>query len=335
MSEEDGERRPDRIAGLSLDEAVDVVVAQDETRDPDEVRRALYHVSEDGVVTPEHVDAELAHVSKVVSTPETRVELAEIALDDARDAAEPVADLDIVQARLEDFAARLEAVEKRLPVLREDLQSLVDTDAEAADLYDLAVSIQQLTAAANATQQAADELQLDIESFERWLANADVRAREFDEDLDAFETSLDELDEAATVVADAAAADAATETSISDTAEREDVGLAWADASMNHGVTGLLVADLRAELADLRAWADREDATTERLADLDARLDALATRWDGLGDRLDDLARPAWEARFGEQLDGFETALDGFETPVEWGAVQETLDEYRTNLQTA
>ena len=346
MSQEDGERPPDRIVGLSIDDAADVLVAADETRDRDAVGRALSYVVEDGVVTENGVDEALSHLSKVVSTPETRAELAAIELADAREAAVPVADLDTVQARLDAFEERLDAVESRVAELGAELQTLVAADdpSDAEERYERAVGIQQLTRGANDTQRAADELQVDVEEFQRWLADPERRYDEIGEGLDALDESLTDL---AGVVDDVAAgSDGGTAAGSSDGTDAEeddgarrdgetDPAAAWADAALRHRAVGLLFPDLRAELADLRTMDEGNGVDADvrdRAAEVDARLDDLRERWRAIGDRLDDGARPAWRERYSDRVAGFEEAIDTVEPPIDWGAVQAELDEHRAAL---
>ena len=338
MSQEDGERSPGQIVGLSIDDAADVLVAADGTRDRDAVGRALSYVVEDGMVTEDGVDEALAHLSKVVSTPETRAELAAIELADAREAAEPVVDLDAVRTRLDAFEERLESVEARVAELGADLQALVaaadPTDAE--ERYEHAVGIQRLTRAADSTQRAADELQVDAEEFQRWLADAERRYDGIGEELDALDESLTDL---AGVVDDVTAgSDGETDAEGADGArggDGTDPAAAWADAALRHRAVGLLFPDLRAELADLRAMDERNGVDAEirdRAAGIDARLDDLHERWRAIGDRLDDDARPAWRERYGDRVSRFEDAVDAIEPPIDWGAVQAELDEHRAAL---
>jgi chromosome segregation ATPase len=313
MSQKDGSGSPDDIEGRSLDDAVSVV-AESTDEDPDDVRSVLYHVSTDGVVTRDAVDESLAHLSKVVSTAESRTEFAEIALEDAREAAEPVADLDVVRARLDAFESELSDIQDRAAALSEQLGGLVDgTDRE---LYALATGMHDLTAAANRVQMAADELQMDLESFERWLSNPSTRLDDLAADLDALETSLDRLTDAADGLVDA-----------------DDAAAAWADATVSHRVTSLLLADVRAELADLRSWADRDELDVEdRTADLAARLDALETRWERTGDRLEEVARSGWRDRFDDRLSALDADLDTFEPPVRWERVEAVVEDYRDTI---
>ncbi|WP_372910107.1 halo transducer protein [Salinigranum sp.] len=335
MSQEDGERPPDSLEGRSLDEAVDVVTAREEDTDPAEVRRALSYVTDDdGVVTSAAVDDAFGELSKVVSTPETRTELARIAFADATETAEPVDDVDVVRARLDRFEERLERIEAHVPDLGRELQDLVNDDE--ADLYDVAVRIQRLTAAANRAQGAADELQVDLEEFERWVGSAAVRHDEFAAELDALDGSLDELARAVDAVAANASDDGDGGGAESDT----DPALVWVDASLRHRAVALLFSDLRAELDALREWPTWDDASLDgaeredgdRTAELDSRLDDLEARWGSLGDRLDDVARPAWHERYDEVLGNFADAVDDLEPPLDWREVQAALDEHRNRV---
>lgn len=285
-----------------------------ETLDPETVRATLDLVASDGVVSRDAAEEALSEASKAVSTAETRAELAVLELSDAREAAEPVSHLDAVAARLDGFEARLASVEDRVTELGSELEGLVGRADEPGALYEVALGTRRLTAAANEVQRTADELQLDLESFERWLASPEARFDEFDADADAVERSIDELAAATDEIADGSATDA---------------GAAWADARLHARVTNLLADDLRAELADLRAWDDGERAEEERAGRLAARLADFETRLATVEGRLDDLTRPAWEERFGDRLAAFETATADLEPPLDWGAVQAAYDEHR------
>lgn len=346
MSHEDGERPPDSLEGRSLDEAVDVVTAREEDTEPADVRGALSYVTdEDGVVTSAAVDDAFGELSKVVSTPETRTELARIAFEDATETAEPVDDVDVVRARLDRFEERLEQIEAHVPDLGRELRDLVHDDE--ADLYDVAVRIQRLTAAANRAQGAADELQVDLEEFERWVGSAAVRHDEFADELDALDGSLDELARAVDAVAANVDENASDDGDGDGDGGGEDAGsgtdpaLVWVDASLRHRAVALLFADLRAELDALREWPASDEASADdrterddgdRTAELDGRLDDLEARWRSLGHRLDDVARPAWHERYGDVLGDFADAVDDLEPPLDWSEVQAALDEHRNRV---
>jgi DNA repair exonuclease SbcCD ATPase subunit len=308
MTDEDGVG-PDGIAGLPVDEAVDAVLARGVDEDRETVRAALSEVAADGVVTWEGAEAALAHASKVVSTPETRTELAAMELSEAREAAEPVAEVDAVRSRLDAFAARLETVEERNVDLGTDLQALVDRDD---DLYAVARGVARLTTAANRVQGTADELSTDIQEFQRWLANPAVRYDGLAEDVAQGEQSIEELTAVVDGIEDAVLTEGAADPD-------GEAARSWLDGTLQHRVLELLAADLRAELADIRELSGE---APERAAELRERLAEHEQRLTTLGDRLESLALPAWTDRYGERVASFEATLDGVEPPVDWGAVQ-------------
>lgn len=332
MDQQDGEGVPESIAGLPLEDAVDAVVAENDDRDPESVRSTLQEVTEDGVVCQAGVDDALATVSKVVSTPETRLELAESALADAQEAAEPVTDLAVVRERLSRFETRQARIEGEVSALGETLQELVDRSDDPDDLYALAGEIQRLTGTANDLQQAADDLTLDLESFERWLGNPDVRVREFADDVDALEEFHDNVAAAVGEIADAET----TDDPPTGGADHEEIGRAWIDALLCHRVLALLITDLRDELADLRTWADREGiGDGERAADLESRIDDVEEAITETGERLENLARSEWENQYHDRLKTFEETLETFEPPVDWRAVRAELDTHRKEIEDA
>jgi hypothetical protein len=308
----------DSLDGLSLDAAVDAVVARTGD-DPDAVRAALGRVTADGIVRREAVEDALAHVSKVVSTPETRVENAGMLIDDAREAAAAVDHLDSVAERLEEFEKRHAAVADRVDGLGDRLQSVVALATESDAIYETAVEIRRLTAAANAAQQTADELGVDAEEFEAWVRAPDRRLDALDDDADAVAAFVDGVAETVDALA-AGEVDADV-----------DPAAVRFDAALRRRVARLLLDDLRAEVDDLRAWPDPapDDAhgavDSEGLAALDDRLAGLEERWRSIGSRADE----GWRDRYGDRLAEFEAALDDHDPPVDWGAVESLLAEYR------
>jgi hypothetical protein len=312
----------DSLDGQSLDAAVDAVVARTDD-DPDAVRAALGRVTTDGIVRREAVDDALAQVSTVVSTPETRVENAGILIDDAREAAAAVDHLDSVAARLDDFEERHAAVASRVDDLGDRLQYVVALANESDDIYETAVEIRRLTAAANSAQHAADELGVDAEELEAWVRNPDRRLDALDDDADAVAEFVDGL--AATL--DALAAE--------DLDEDVDPAAVRFDVALRLRISRLLLEDLRAEVEDLRAWPDPgpDDAhgavDPEALDALDDRLTSLEDRWRSIGDRLDGRTAVEWRGRYVDRLLDFEAALDDHAPPVDWLAVESLFDEYR------
>ena len=184
MSNGAGDERP-AVAGLPVEDAVDAVVDADDDLDTATARAALQSVAtDDGVVSPAAAADAVGETAMVVSTPETRAELAAIALSDASDAAHSE-DLAAVAARLDGFESRLDSTESRIEALAADLETLVEHDVEDADLVAVGQQIQQIRADANDLQRAADELQMDLEEFEEWLEGPAVRAAEMEADVDA------------------------------------------------------------------------------------------------------------------------------------------------------
>jgi hypothetical protein len=302
MSDDDG------VVGLSTDVAVKRLAGPD--RDPDEVRAALDPVTEDGVVSETAIEESVSDTAKIVSTAETRTELAGIDHEDAHQAAAPVADVDTVAARLEGFDERLAAVEERATDLTTELATPVERLGDPAAVYELAVELREVASRAQGVATTADELGFELEDFERWVADPQIRHEKFREDTELVGESVDELASAVETLS-----------------ESPDPAVDWADATMRTRVLDLLVADLRAELEDLRELAARNDATVPDdlatdVADLDDKTTALATR-------LDELAEPTWREEFGEDIAALAAAID-LAPPVDWGAVQQQLEEHRT-----
>lgn len=293
------------IEGLVVDDATDAVTEVVD-RDPAVIRAALDAVAgEDGRVTWDGVDAELADASKVVATPETRVELAAMAVADARDAAADAPDLDTVDARLDTHEDRLAALEATVDDLGTRLQDIVEQASERDALADVALALHDLREDARAAQWTADELSDDAESLERWLTSPERRRDAFEDDLADVADSLDALADAADRLEDGDATAAA-----------------WVGAALQARVLSLLLADLRAERADLREWGGDYEAEASRLDDLDARRQSLA-------DRIDATATPEWRDVHGHRVETFTTAVADLEPPLDWGVVQAELDAAR------
>lgn len=299
----DGDRA---VVGLSTEEAVEAIVAADPTRDSDEVRSLLDHVTTDDRVTREGIDSTVSDVAKRLATAETRVELAGSALDDATAAADGVRDLDVVASRLEGYQSTLDAAAARVERLGSALRE-ISTPADDPDaVYESVVELRRIATEIQEPQRRADELQLDLEDFERWLASHKHRRRAFEEDVDAVADSLE------------AARD-----------DHEDAA-SWLDASLRVELIPVLIRDLRAELADLREMADRNGVAGEHWAEeLRGRLNELESRVESARSTLDDAGDPAWTEAYGDRIDAFARSLDGVEPPVNWGAVQSDLERAR------
>mgnify|MGYP006275495557 CR=1 FL=1 len=299
------------LVGQPVEDVVETVVDRGDGADPKAIRERLDPVTDDGVVTREAVETAVSDTSKVVATAETRTELAAIAYEDATAAAATVDDLEIVATRLDRYADRLESVEARARDLAADLQTPVEQLDDPNAIYELATELRDVATTAQGVIRTADELSQALEEFESWLTEPDRRYDAFTEDIDLVDESVAEL----TTAADALSTD--SETPAAD----------WADATMRVHVLELLVADLRAEVADLRVWADREN--TEFRVGLDERIADVERKTAELKTRLAERAEPVWHDRFDDPLSTFQAELDEFEPPVDWSRVQETLQERR------
>ncbi len=301
------------LAGLTVEEAADAVVATHDV-DRDRATAILRSVAEDGVVSREAVTDRLGHVSKVVSTPETRLELADNAHQEVLAAAEEGPGYETVTARLTRYEARLEDIREAVRNLGTRLQTLVDRRDEDA-LFPLARDIEALNARATQLQQQADKLTADLERFQDWLDDPTVRADRLEEDVDLIEEGLTSLSTAIDAIP-------------SDDGSAED-GRRWFDASLRRRVFELLVADLRFEHAELEDWEAAADTGQTGLTTVGEHIDALEAELDRIAVRLEELGRPAWTDRFEDRLASAEADLATIDPPVAWGPVQEILDRHR------
>ena len=315
MTEAESDDDPTAIDGCSLDRAVEIVVTAED--DPAEVRETLGIVTQEGVVDRSAVDDAVANASMVVTTAETRVELAADKLDGAQAAAAAAPELGFVSDRVHNFEARLTRIENQATALGEAIQEILSMK-ETGDLYAIARRIKRVTNAATEVQRAADDFQLELDAFESWLTDPDRRIEELDADVDALADSLAELD-------------ATVETLDSDDSESEsEAAHGWVAAKIRHRVLSLMITDLQAELTAVRTWAEEEGETPP--SDIKPQLDELQTSHAGLGDRLREHADPEWTARFDDELSALDDALGGMEPPVVWPDVEAVVAEHRPDV---
>lgn len=285
----------EELDGLPLDAAVERVDGDDGAAES-----ALRLAAENGVVRWDALEDELATVSKVVATPETRLELATAAVADARAAADGLAEEPVVARRLDALDDRLASVDDDVTALASDLRDIAARTGEPGELYAVAADLQSLRRRANEQQTAADELIDDAETVERWLGSAEQRRREFDSDLDALATTVD-----------------STESALARAEEGDDAAV---EAAASHVVSGLLVADLRTELGTLREWPG-EDGNGVDWGEAADRLAELETRREELDGRVDAVA--------GGTLADLDAAVGDPEPPIEWERVRAAVDGYR------
>jgi DNA repair ATPase RecN len=319
----------DGIAGLSLEEAVDTVIERGEAHERETAAEDLEAVVEDGVVSREALDDLASEVSKVVATAETRTELAEQALSEVEETADHVANLDTVAFRLDRFESQVENVSDWCDELGPRLDGALDR-RDGGTVYEATTELREVRAAAGEVQSAADGLQSELQKFEHWLTHPDRRYGELGRDLDALEDSLFDLGDAIHELDHAVNEDGSVDPSALDV---DDVGLGWVDTLMRIRVIDLFLDDVRAELADLRAWADREDLDADALDRIGDRLDDLDDECETIRDHLGSLGKSEWRRRFAKDLGAFDEELTEFEPPVDWDGVQELLEEYRSEAQ--
>jgi len=308
---------PLELAGLALDDAVDTAVATYDA-DRDRIMAILRPVADDGIISREAVSNRLGHVSKVVSTPETRLELTERTYQAVAERAEEMPEYETIAARLTQYETRLADTQEAIESLSTQLQRIIDRREDVA-LFPLARDIKHLSARAKQLQQQVDRLNAELEEFEDWLNDPSVRIEQLEEDVDLIEQGL-----------------ASLETSIKDIRSDDivaDVDRRWFDALLRQRVFVLLIADLRFEYRELAEWETTIGASETGLETVGERIDTLETNIAELNDRLQTIARPAWPNRFADRFDAFEAEIDTFDPPVDWGAVQDVLMTYRPEDQ--
>ena len=145
---------------------------------------------------------------------------------------------------------------------------------------------------------------------------------EFEGDLEGVEETLDRLE------GTAEALQPETNPSMmgSRSVEEVDPGTRWFEATVDHRVTGLLLADLRAELADFRQSAEEAGGEgARRVSAAEDRLDELDARHEAVGESLASIHAPIWHARFDDLIATVEETLAAHEPPVDWAAVEAAL----------
>lgn len=294
-----------------LDELVET--AADQTgEDPESIRIWLEPFTDDGGVTPAAIDATVTDVSQILATAETRVDLAARAYESARDAAADVPDLDVVDVRRRAFEERLADLRADVEALGGDLRSGVDDLDSAVDVYEAAVDLHEITTDAQEIVRVAHDLETELEAFDAWLSSANRRH-------DALIDDIEDAEESAAAVAETVEALQAA-----DAPEQER----WFDATVQTCVLELVVADLRTEAADLRAWADSEGVTFPD--DIEKRIDEVEDEIAASGEVLAD--RPSLDDQFDKRLGVLKTELSNIDPPVAWARIDEIVAEVREGV---
>lgn len=298
-------------AATPIDELVDAVVDQTD-EDPDSIRTWLDPFTEDGTVTPAAIESTVTDVSQILATAETRVDLATRTCESATDAADAAPDLDVVDVRRRAFEDRLADLRADVDALGGDLGGATDDLDSPVAVYRAAVDLHEVTTEAQRIVRVAHDLETELEAFEAWLNSANRRHDALVDDVEAAEESA------------AAVAEALDSLRSASDPEPER----WFDATVQNRVLEVVVADLRAEAADLRAWAD--DAGHSFPTDVADRIDGVADRAAANADALAE--GPSLDGRLGNHLDALESELSTVEPPVAWARVDETVTEARRGV---
>ncbi|WP_432508055.1 halo transducer protein [Halorubrum ezzemoulense] len=298
-------------AETPLDELVESV-ADRSGEEPESIRTWLEPFTDDGRVTSAAIESSVTDVSQILATAETRVDLATRTHDEATAAADDAPDLEVVTVRRRAFGDRLDDLRAEVEALGDDLGAARSGLAEPVAVYRAAVALHEITTEAQDIVRVAHDLETELEAFEAWLRSANRRHGALVDEIDAAEESV------------AAVAETVASLRESDDPDPER----RFEATLQTRVLELVVADLRAEAADLRAWADRDGVSFP--GDVDARLDDLEA---AVADHADALADgPDWDDRFDERLDTLDAELDAVEPPVAWARVDETVAAARSAL---
>lgn len=296
---------------VPLDEFVDDV-ADRTGEDPESVRTWLDPFTDDGSVTPEAIEATVTDVSQILATAETRVDLATRTVEDASDAVADVPDLEIVRVRQNAFEERLADLRSDVEGLGEELSGAANDLDSPVDIYEAAVDLHEVTTDAQRIVRVAHDLETEIEAFEAWLGSANRRRDALVDDVEAAEESVESLGE-----------------TIESLRNADDPGLErWFDAAVQTRVLDVVAADLQAEAAGLREWAEREDKSFPD--DIETRIESIRDEATASASALAD--HPDWDDQFDERLEDLDAALSAVEPPVAWGRVDEVIQETREGI---
>jgi chromosome segregation ATPase len=291
-----------------LDELVETAAGQT-GEDPESIRTWLEPFTDDGDVTPAAIEATVTDVSQILATAETRVDLATRAYESAHDAAADVPELDIIDIRRRAFEERLADLRADVEALGGDLRSGVDDFDSPVDVYEAAVDLHEITTDAQEIVRVAHDLETELKAFDAWLNSANRRH-------DALIDDIEDAEESAAAVAETVEALRAA-----DAPEQER----WFDATVQTRVLEIIVADLRTEAADLRAWADSEGVTFPD--DIEKRIDEVEDETAASCEVLAD--RPSLDDQFDKRLGVLETELSDIDPPVAWKRIDEIVAEVR------
>jgi len=238
------------------------------------------------------------------------------ALRDAIDPAER--ETNQVRARVEEYESQLDAMRSALSTTADRLDATPERPDSPAAAYEAAAHLRRAGVVVHEVAHSHHHVEEGLDTFETWLDDPATRIDDFGDEIGGFERYLDNTEG----LLDRLEADD------SDGVEPFD---AWLSAYHLQRMMALVFDELRADLAELETWLERQDGSyDDELSTLRERLDALETRHGTCSERLDAAAADIAEfeskrAAVADSLDRFEAALDEHEPPVDWVAVEELM----------
>lgn len=324
------------LVGTSIADAIDTLLAADESRERSDVRQALFRVATDGDVSREAARDAIEAARASLQTPASRIDVAQTALATATQRASGLEDVDRVSAELDAFEERLgqlsaivEEGERDLDALDFDSDSddALAIDSDSDSLLQIGRTVASVEGDVDAATEGADRLVADVVAFVDWLREPDRKLDEIETDIGQVEELLDLVEETTEEVR------TALETGSDARGADPDPLLLWLDGAMRARLVELLLEDLLSELADIKTLADRTDESLHGVDTLATRLEGLESRRQSYADRLDRLERPDWPGEFDDVLSSFRESLESETTPVDWAAVESELEHYRSVIE--
>lgn len=302
------------------------VAERDDTDVDPNVMAAMEDRADDGqlaldAVTEWHRECRAAHDSTAAEVDEVEAEFEAL-----REGLDPVdRDSNQVRARIDEYADQFDAMRSALATTDDRLDATPAEPESPATAYESAEQLRRAERVVHEVAHSLHHLESDVESFETWLHDPATRLDDLGEEMGGFERYLDNTE------------GLLDRLEAADTDDIRPFG-SWLSAYHLQRMMALVFEELRADIADLDAWLDRQEGSyDDELAGLRERLGALEARHETCSDRLDAAAADiedfdAKRAEVAESVDEFEAALDEQEPPVDWGEVEELVQSQFSEL---
>jgi chromosome segregation ATPase len=230
-----------------------------------------------------------------------------------------------VRARVDEYESQFEAMRSALSTTADRLDATQARPDSPAAAYEVAEQLRRAGLVVHEVAHSLHHVEAELDAFETWLDDPATRIDDLGDEIEGFERYLDNTE------------------GLLDRLESDDTdGIrpfdAWLSAHHLQRMMSLVFDDLRADIADLEAWLERQDGSyDDEVAALRDRLDALEARHGTCSERLDAAAADieGFEAKRAEVADSlarFEAALDEHEPPVDWEAVEELVQSQFDDL---